>query len=125
MLGGRGRSPRLETDAIQTQIVVPFCHDRCSCVVYFVGIHGRLAKKTPDIKPTSKCRAADFAFSYRNHLQFVSFNKDIASPGLPEFVRIDRLDMTGCQSDKINFHNVRNADIWHLLLRSTPRLTVL
>ncbi len=69
--------------------------------------------------------AADFAFSYRNHLQFVSFNKDIASPGLPEFVRIDRLDMTGCQSDKINFHNVRNADIWHLLLRSTPRLTVL
>ncbi|MCC7337237.1 MAG: hypothetical protein IT422_19275 [Pirellulaceae bacterium] len=66
-----------------------------------------------------KAGAHRFDFNNRNYLSYVSFTGEIEDPGLPDFVRIDRLDLTGCRDDKINLRNMRNADIWHLMLAST------
>ncbi len=64
--------------------------------------------------------ANEFVFRDQNQLSYVSFIDEIADPGLPEFVRIDQLDLTGCAGGDISLHHLRNADIWHLMLNSTP-----
>ena len=63
--------------------------------------------------------AHSFEFNNRNHLSYVAFTREIEDPGLPDYVRIDRLDLTGCRDDEINLRNLKNADIWHLMLAST------
>lgn len=60
-----------------------------------------------------------FEFNNRNYLSYVSFTENVAGPGLPEFVRIDRLDLTGRAGSELNLNHVRNANIWHLMLDST------
>jgi hypothetical protein len=66
-----------------------------------------------------KAGADRFEFNNRNYLSYVSFTEEIEDPGLPDFVRIGRLDLTVCKDDEINLRKLRNADIWHLLLTST------
>lgn len=63
--------------------------------------------------------AHSFEFNNHNHLSYVSFTGEIDDPGLPDYVRIDRLDLTGYRDKEINLRNLRNADIWHLMLGST------
>lgn len=63
--------------------------------------------------------AHSFEFNNRNQLSYVSFTGAIENPGLPAYVKINRLDLTGYRDKEINLRNVRNADIWHLMLAST------
>lgn len=66
-----------------------------------------------------KAGADRFEFNDRNYLSYVSFTEKIEAPGLPDYVRIGRLDLSACRDDEIDLGKLRNADIWHLMLTST------